>query len=384
MKINYMEPTHKFNVIPDPHDADGILKFIESIGRVCYKSEDRITEDSAKKFVKMIFDRGHTSVFEHYIFTFEVTKDIYMELLYEFIDTREYNKYRELLSYFRMSKYDNKYFISGSIRAFNQMADYLFMYSNEFKAFMSMYQVLQEMFPCITYESWRYTGDQEVRLVTLDEINSFPEEIRRIHNWFSVYFTADRSITHQIVRHKKFVGVSQESTRYVNYGNKGYSVILPYWMPKEIKELVINNNNDTEAWKEQDSDMVIATKAWIVAIKDILLKYDWFINLNNPHFTPQDLKGIIIDSIKAEINITTFEDEWLYIFNMRCTSAAYPGMRELMIPTFQDFYNIGTDKFMDQMDEFTTLKDIILNDGGKKYFETDTTTVPIYYASTTN
>lgn len=43
------------------------LKHIEKIGRVCYKSENRITEDgeSAKKFVKMLIDRGHEAMIEH-------------------------------------------------------------------------------------------------------------------------------------------------------------------------------------------------------------------------------------------------------------------------------------------------------------------------------
>jgi thymidylate synthase (FAD) len=41
------------------------LKICELAGRVCYKSEDSITEDSYKKFLKMIFDRGHHSVLEH-------------------------------------------------------------------------------------------------------------------------------------------------------------------------------------------------------------------------------------------------------------------------------------------------------------------------------
>lgn len=43
------------------------LQHIEKIGRVCYKSEDKITEDgeSAKKFVKMIIDRGHETMIEH-------------------------------------------------------------------------------------------------------------------------------------------------------------------------------------------------------------------------------------------------------------------------------------------------------------------------------
>lgn len=50
-------------------DIDGIkeLQHIEKIGRVCYKSEDKITDDgeSAKKFVKMLIDRGHEAMIEH-------------------------------------------------------------------------------------------------------------------------------------------------------------------------------------------------------------------------------------------------------------------------------------------------------------------------------
>lgn len=46
-------------------DGDAILKRIEQIGRVCYKSEDKITQDSAEKFVKGILLRGHESVIEH-------------------------------------------------------------------------------------------------------------------------------------------------------------------------------------------------------------------------------------------------------------------------------------------------------------------------------
>ena len=41
------------------------LKFLELAGRCCYKSEDKITEQSAAKFVKMIVKNGHESVLEH-------------------------------------------------------------------------------------------------------------------------------------------------------------------------------------------------------------------------------------------------------------------------------------------------------------------------------
>lgn len=55
-----VKPSHKILFIsPEP------LKTIEAAGRTCYKSEDKITEDSAEKFVKMVVKRGHHSVIEH-------------------------------------------------------------------------------------------------------------------------------------------------------------------------------------------------------------------------------------------------------------------------------------------------------------------------------
>ena len=48
-----------------PMNRDIILKRIEEIGRVCYKSEDLITSDSASKFVNMLVKRGHEAMIEH-------------------------------------------------------------------------------------------------------------------------------------------------------------------------------------------------------------------------------------------------------------------------------------------------------------------------------
>jgi thymidylate synthase (FAD) len=46
-------------------DGSAIVRHIEKCGRVCYKSEDRITDDSAEKFVAGIIQRGHEAVLEH-------------------------------------------------------------------------------------------------------------------------------------------------------------------------------------------------------------------------------------------------------------------------------------------------------------------------------
>ena len=52
-----------------------ILKKIERIGRVCYKSEDKIKADSAEGFIRGIIKRGHESVIEHESISVKVTCD---------------------------------------------------------------------------------------------------------------------------------------------------------------------------------------------------------------------------------------------------------------------------------------------------------------------
>ena len=54
---------------------DTMLKKIEQIGRVCYKSEDKITDGSAENFIRGIIKRGHESVIEHENITVKVICD---------------------------------------------------------------------------------------------------------------------------------------------------------------------------------------------------------------------------------------------------------------------------------------------------------------------
>lgn len=61
--------------IIDAPDYGTILKKIERIGRVCYKSEYKISEDSAEKFVRGIIKRGHESVIEHQSISVKVVCD---------------------------------------------------------------------------------------------------------------------------------------------------------------------------------------------------------------------------------------------------------------------------------------------------------------------
>ena len=52
-----------------PLDGDAVLRHIELCGRVCYKSENRITPESAENFVRSIIARKHEAVLEHFSFS---------------------------------------------------------------------------------------------------------------------------------------------------------------------------------------------------------------------------------------------------------------------------------------------------------------------------
>lgn len=70
--MNAIEP---YAEILDELNGQAILKKIERIARVCYKSEDRIKESSAEKMVKMLIDHGHEAMLEHFSFSVKFVVD---------------------------------------------------------------------------------------------------------------------------------------------------------------------------------------------------------------------------------------------------------------------------------------------------------------------
>ena len=64
-----------YTEILTPLDGASVLQLIERCGRVCYKSEDKITDTSAAKFVAGIIKHGHEAVLEHYDITVKFVCD---------------------------------------------------------------------------------------------------------------------------------------------------------------------------------------------------------------------------------------------------------------------------------------------------------------------
>lgn len=61
--MKLIKPSYK--ILSQDEGLDGIYKQIEIAGRICYKSEDKITETSAKEFVERIIKFGHGAMLEH-------------------------------------------------------------------------------------------------------------------------------------------------------------------------------------------------------------------------------------------------------------------------------------------------------------------------------
>ena len=70
-----MKVRNQYFEILDRLNGKGILKKIEKCGRVCYKSENKIGDGTAEKFVGNIIKRGHESVLEHVSFSVRFVTD---------------------------------------------------------------------------------------------------------------------------------------------------------------------------------------------------------------------------------------------------------------------------------------------------------------------
>lgn len=80
LKINFIQPDYEILDLPDADNHMAVLQHLESIGRTCYKSEDKITDESCFKFVEMIRDRKHWAMLEHFVFTIDVPVPIYNDI----------------------------------------------------------------------------------------------------------------------------------------------------------------------------------------------------------------------------------------------------------------------------------------------------------------
>ena len=130
------------------------------------------------------------------------------------------------------------------------------------------------------------------------------------HYNFSVKFTCDRGVSHEIVRHR-IASFAQESTRYCNYSKdkfgKEITVIEPLFWEKNSYEYL--------TWEAMCQ---CAERTYIELIE--------------AGATPQEVRSVLPNSLKTEIVMTANLREWRHFFKLRTAQAANPQIRELAIP----------------------------------------------------
>lgn len=152
-----------FEIWEQSAGLEGVYKQIERVGRVCYKSEDKITEDSAKPFVDRMVKSGHGAMLEH--------GTVYLKI------TCKNTDFTTLCMFYGKNKYS----------VLNHSED------NKIYYITTNYRVLVEN---------NHLSD----LKYLCEPSEFHE--KRI----TVYFVCDRGVSHEFVRHR-VMSFAQESTR---------------------------------------------------------------------------------------------------------------------------------------------------------------------------
>lgn len=127
----------------------------------------------------------------------------------------------------------------------------------------------------------------------------------------TVRFITNRGVTHELVRHR-LCAYSQESTRYVNYKNRGLEFIKPVWIEGDFPEAASKSSTAATFWNACKN----ASKTY-----ETLLDQGW---------TPQQAREVLPNSLKTEILMTANLREWRHVFKMRTSNAAHPQMRALM------------------------------------------------------
>lgn len=134
------------------------------------------------------------------------------------------------------------------------------------------------------------------------------------HGSCTVRFICDRGVSHELVRHR-LAAYSQESTRYANYAKERFgseiSVIRPSFWSEDSREYAL--------WREAMEKSEAA-----------------YMELLRQGASPQQARAVLPNSLKTEVVMTANFREWRHVFRLRCSRAAHPQIREVMLPLLRE------------------------------------------------
>lgn len=257
-------------IIEQQPGLEGIYKQIELAGRTCYKSEDKITKDSAKAFVDRMIKSGHGAMLEH--------GTVYLKLPTGLQLSDKYKK--------------NKY----SIITLTPGID-------PYWAVTTNYRVLVE-------NNW------------LDDLKYICEPTEYHEKRITVKWTCDRGVSHEFVRHRVF-SFAMESTRYCNYSrdkfNNEITFIIPSWLNLPEGKYTNWDNDwcdigELKLLHPEVDNLDDAANCFLRSIKNS--EYYYFMLLDRG-WKPQQARQVLPFSIHSPLVMTGFESDWKGFFALR-------------------------------------------------------------------
>lgn len=291
-----------FEIWDQEEGLEGIYKQIERAGRVCYKSEDKITEDSAKEFVERMIKSGHGAMLEH--------GTVYLKIPYGTMDDRgEFSNEPIVIKYI-----DNPY----SVVMNNSENDYWYITSN--------YRVIIE-------NGW------------IDDLQYLCEPTEFHAKRITVHFVCDRGVSHEFVRHR-VMSFAQESTRYCNYSKDKFgnelTYICPCWLDYDrVQELTeIANRDNKEVYRiGHDESLSMEERGLCSFVYDMSNHEHGYLFQISVGWKPQEARAVLPNALKTELVMTGFVSDWEHFFKLRDAGSTHPQARELVHPLHEEFKN---------------------------------------------
>ncbi len=299
MKI--LEPSFE---IQDDLDQKSLVVRLEACGRICYKSEELISEDSAMPFVRKVAGHGHNSVLEMAVVTLKVKCS--RSEIDAFLACQP--------KYFVVDEYDGGLLLTASIRGFRE----IYQRFPDNTVVTETVGFLADRHPYLFEGIWKTSdgerrGSLEVEKMPLTAVEALPDRLLLRHRFVGVTLYVNRAVTHEIVRHRP-CSYLQESQRYCRYSQDKFDNQVTFIKPMFYEE----GSAEYDLWKKAMEE----TEAIYLKLLETS--------------TPQAARTVLPNSCKTEIIVYCNLEEWKHIFTLRTHKTAEPSMREIMIPLAEE------------------------------------------------
>ena len=149
------------------------------------------------------------------------------------------------------------------------------------------------------------------------------------HEKITIRMVCDIGVYKDLTRHR-FGSFSIESTRYCNYNKDKFGNEIKFIEPVFY----------TDSWKLANYEGAVMTteelksSVWYSCMEEIEDSYNYMGELE---CTPDEMRMLLPHSTAAEVTMTANVREWRHILELRCSKAAHPAIRQLLIPLLLKF-----------------------------------------------